>query len=101
MVKGSATALGTLLELRVGALRLRSAAVAAGASVDRQGLVLAAVARVGVQFTRLGVLITGGFGEMLGLDGLLLRVGVSLARLRCTFLGFGLGTLCFGGLLVG
>ena len=62
---------------------------------------MAAVARVGVQFTRLGVLIAGSFGEMLRLDGLSLRVGPSLARLGSAFLGFSLGTLCFGSLLIG
>ena len=79
----------------------RSAALATRASIDRQGLVLAAVARVGVEFARLGVLIAGGFGEMLGLDGLSLCLCVSLACLGGAFLGFGVSALCFGGLRVG
>jgi hypothetical protein len=78
-----------------------SAALAARPVVDRQRLVLAAVARVRVERTCLLVLITGRFGEMLSLDGLLLRCGTSLPRLGGAFVGFSLSTLCFGGLLIG
>ena len=41
-----------------------------------------------------------GFGEVLGPDGLLLGVGVPLARLGRAFLSFGLGPLGFGCLFV-
>jgi hypothetical protein len=77
-----------------------SAALAARPFVDRQCLVLAAVARIRVNCTCLRVLIAGRFGEMLSLDGLLLRGGTSLPRLGGAFVGFSLGTLCFGGLLI-
>ena len=46
------------------------------------------------------VLGAGRFGETLSLDGLALCGGVSLSCISRAFLGFSLGTLCFGGLAI-
>ena len=70
-------------------------------AVDRQCLVLAAVARVRVDRTCLRVLIAGRFGQMLGLNRLSLCGRTSLPRLSGAFLSFSLSTLGFGGLLIG
>jgi hypothetical protein len=78
-----------------------SAALAARPLVERQRLVLAAVARVRVDRTCLRVLIAGGFSQMLSLDRLSLCAGTSLPRLSGAFLSFSLSTLGFGGLLIG
>jgi hypothetical protein len=77
-----------------------SAALAARPFVDRQRLVLAAVACIRVERTCLRVLIAGRFGEMLSLDSLSLRGGTSLPRLSGAFLSFSLSTLGFGSLLI-
>ncbi len=79
---------------------MSSATLAARPLVDRQCLVLAAVARIRVNRTCLRVLIAGGFGEVLGLDGLSLCGGTSLPRLSGAFIGFSLSTLGFGSLLI-
>ncbi len=70
------------------------------AFVDRQCLVLAAVARIWVDRTCLRVLIAGRLGQMLSLDGLSLCGGTSLPRLSGAFLSFSLSTLGFGSLLI-
>ncbi len=70
------------------------------ALVDRQRLVLAAVARVRVDRTCLRVLIAGRLGQMLSLNCLSICGGVCLARLSGAFLSFSLSTLGFGGLLI-
>jgi hypothetical protein len=70
------------------------------AFVDRQRLVLAAVARIWVERTCLRVLIAGRLGQMLSLDGLSLRGCTFLSRLSGAFVGFSLSTLGFGSLLI-
>ncbi len=80
--------------------RMGSAAITARPFVDRQRLVLAAVARVRVERTCLRVPIAGRFSQMLSLDRLSLCGGTSLPRLSGAFLGFSLSTLGFGGLLI-
>jgi hypothetical protein len=61
---------------------------------------LAAVARIRVDRTCLRVLIAGGLGQMLSLNGLSLCSGMSLPRLSGAFLSFSLSTLGLGGLLI-
>ena len=90
----------TLKLCYVAALPVSSTALAASALIDRQRLVLAAVACVRVDRTCLRVLIASRFGQMLSLNRLSLRGGASLPRLSGAFLSFSLRTLCFGGLLV-
>ena len=68
--------------------------------INRQCLVLAAVARVGADRTCLRVPIAGSLGEMLSLNRSLLCGCMSLPRLSGAFLGFSLSTLGSGGLLV-
>jgi hypothetical protein len=80
---------------------MRSSVRSARPLVDRQGLVLTAVARVRVDRACLLVLIAGRLGQMLSLDGLPLCGGMSLSRLGSAFLGFGLSAFGFGGLLIG
>jgi len=70
------------------------------AFVDRQCLVLAAVARIWVDRACLCVLVAGRLGQMLSLDGLFLCGGTSLPRLSGAFLSFSLSTLGFGSLLI-
>ncbi len=77
-----------------------SATLAARPLVDRQCLVLAAVARIRVDRTCLRVLIAGRFGQMLSLNRPLLCGGTSLPRLSGAFLSFSLSTLGFGSLLI-
>jgi hypothetical protein len=79
----------------------RSTVVPLRPFVDRDGLLLTVVAHIRVNGTCLCVLIASGFGEMLSLDGLSLRVGLRLSRLGGAFLGFSLRTLSFGALFVG
>jgi hypothetical protein len=71
------------------------------ASIDRQCLVLTAVARIRVDRSRLRVLIAGRLGHMLSLNRLSLRGGASLTRLSSAFLSLSLNTLGSGGLLIG
>jgi hypothetical protein len=70
------------------------------AFIDRQCLVLAAVARIWVDRTCLRVLIAGRLGQMLSLYRLSLCGGMSLPRLSGAFLSFSLSALGFGGLLI-
>jgi hypothetical protein len=78
----------------------RTSGRSVSAFIDRQCLVLAAVARIRVDRTCLRVLIAGRLGQLLSLNRPSLRGGVSLPRLGGTFLRFSLSTLGFGGLLV-
>jgi hypothetical protein len=79
---------------------MSSAALAARSLINRQCLVLPAVARVRVDRTCLRVLIAGGLGQMLSLNRLSLCTGTSLPRLGGAFLGFSLSTLGLRGLLI-
>jgi hypothetical protein len=72
----------------------------ASACIDRQCLVLAAVARIRVDRTCLRVLIAGRLGQMLGLNRLSPCGSVSLPRLSGAFLSFSLSTPGLGGLLI-
>src|ERR1700724_4922230 len=76
------------------------AAGSVSAFIDRQCLVLAAVARIRVDRTCPRVLIAGRLGQMLSLNRLSLCGRMSLPRLSGTFVSFCLSTLGLGGLLV-
>ncbi len=79
---------------------MSSATLAAGPLIDRQCLVLSGVARIWVDRSCLRVLIAGRLGQMLSLERLSLRGGMSLPRLGGAFLSFSLRTLGLGGLLI-
>jgi hypothetical protein len=68
--------------------------------IDRQRLVLAAVAGIRVDRTRLRVLIAGRLRQTLSLNRPSLCGGTPLPRLSGTFLSFSLNTLRFGRLLI-
>ena len=75
--------------------------VLAGALVDGQGLVLTAVTRIRVNRTSFVVVSARGLAQVLGLDRASIGIDVALPSLRRAFLGFGLGALCFGCVLLG
>ena len=79
---------------------MSSATLAAGPLIDRQCLVLSAVARIWVDRSCLRVLIAGRLGQVLSLDRLSLCGGMSLPSLSGVFLSFSLRTLGLGGLLI-
>ena len=68
--------------------------------VHGQCLVFGAAARVGVDRTRLRMLIAGRFAQMLSLERLSLCTGAAPSRLGGAFVGFSLSALCFGSLLL-
>jgi hypothetical protein len=79
---------------------MSSATLAARPLIDRQCLVVAAVARVRVDRTCLRVLIAGRLGQLLSLNRLSLCGRMSLPRLGGAFLSFSLSTPGFSGLPV-
>jgi hypothetical protein len=82
-------------------VRRRTSGQSVSPLIDRQCFVLAVVARIWVDRSRLRVLVAGRLGQMLSLNRLSLCGGMSLPRLSGAFLSFSLNTLGFGGLLIG
>jgi hypothetical protein len=69
--------------------------------VDGQSLILATIAHIRIDRTRLSVMRTRILGHLLSLDRAPLRGCMGLPGLGCTLLGFRLSTFGFGCLFVG